>query len=330
MYYNARYYDPTAGRFTQADTILDGLNRYTYVRNRPTNATDPTGHDMCAGGGGGCGGARQGDYNGDGVVCPRAPTTCGDSAPLVMPGTNLANPGPSTALVEFTVAALALAGCTGGVAASPFTMGTSAVVGCGTAATVIGGAAGNAHADRPLTDGLITDAALGAATTLAGIGAGKAVSAIARSVAARAGYGAAANAVDDAAAIADDLANIADDAAGIADDAVQGAVPDPEPQLLPNGDPNRDGPAAWVNAVDADGNVRMYASTGKPSHLHAEEVAQAAQPGSPMSRVWAGADRQVIPSGKKLKSARRVRRSFRRSYSLIMWNLTGADRGRPS
>jgi RHS repeat-associated protein len=44
MHYRARQYDPTLGRFLQADTItVDGLNRYTYVRNNPLNATDPTG-----------------------------------------------------------------------------------------------------------------------------------------------------------------------------------------------------------------------------------------------------------------------------------------------
>jgi RHS repeat-associated protein len=44
MFYNARYYDPVAGRFTQADTILaDGPNRYTYVLNNPLARVDPTG-----------------------------------------------------------------------------------------------------------------------------------------------------------------------------------------------------------------------------------------------------------------------------------------------
>lgn len=41
--YNARHYDPTLGRFIMADTLLDGLNRYTYVRNNPLRYTDPTG-----------------------------------------------------------------------------------------------------------------------------------------------------------------------------------------------------------------------------------------------------------------------------------------------
>jgi RHS repeat-associated protein len=44
-YYNARYYDPTVGQFTSADTQVDGLNRYGYVHGNPETATDPTGHD---------------------------------------------------------------------------------------------------------------------------------------------------------------------------------------------------------------------------------------------------------------------------------------------
>ena len=43
MFYNARYYDPVVGRFTQADSVLDCTNRYTYVRNNPTMFADPTG-----------------------------------------------------------------------------------------------------------------------------------------------------------------------------------------------------------------------------------------------------------------------------------------------
>jgi RHS repeat-associated protein len=42
-YYGARYYDPELGRFLQADTILDGLNRYTYCGNNPINYVDPSG-----------------------------------------------------------------------------------------------------------------------------------------------------------------------------------------------------------------------------------------------------------------------------------------------
>ncbi len=50
MYYGARYYDATLGRFVSADTIVpqagnpQGLNRYSYVGNNPLKYTDPSGH----------------------------------------------------------------------------------------------------------------------------------------------------------------------------------------------------------------------------------------------------------------------------------------------
>ena len=49
-FYNARYYDPTLARFTQADTIVpepgnpQSLNRYSYVLNRPLFLIDSQGH----------------------------------------------------------------------------------------------------------------------------------------------------------------------------------------------------------------------------------------------------------------------------------------------
>ncbi|MCB9148605.1 MAG: RHS repeat-associated core domain-containing protein [Caldilineaceae bacterium] len=49
-YYNARYYDDHIGQFVSPDTIVpDGINlfdwnRYMYVRGRPLNANDPSGH----------------------------------------------------------------------------------------------------------------------------------------------------------------------------------------------------------------------------------------------------------------------------------------------
>jgi len=44
-YYRARYYDPKPGRFLSEDSIRfsAGVNFYPYVKNAPTNATDPTG-----------------------------------------------------------------------------------------------------------------------------------------------------------------------------------------------------------------------------------------------------------------------------------------------
>ena len=52
-FYNARYYDPALGRFTQADTIVpeagnpQALNRYSYVLNNALRYVDPTGHAYC-------------------------------------------------------------------------------------------------------------------------------------------------------------------------------------------------------------------------------------------------------------------------------------------
>ncbi|MCA9382242.1 RHS repeat-associated core domain-containing protein [Candidatus Dojkabacteria bacterium] len=46
MYYNARYYDPVRGRFIQADSVNDGLNRYMYVSGNPVNANDPSGNKL--------------------------------------------------------------------------------------------------------------------------------------------------------------------------------------------------------------------------------------------------------------------------------------------
>ncbi|MBE3577290.1 MAG: hypothetical protein IMX00_06325 [Limnochordales bacterium] len=42
-YFNARYYDPAAGRFLSSDPARQGLNYYVYVSNRPLSSTDPTG-----------------------------------------------------------------------------------------------------------------------------------------------------------------------------------------------------------------------------------------------------------------------------------------------
>jgi len=49
-YYNARYYDPTIGRFISPDIVVQNsanpqtLNRYCYCLNNPLKYTDPTGH----------------------------------------------------------------------------------------------------------------------------------------------------------------------------------------------------------------------------------------------------------------------------------------------
>src|SRR5258706_12275455 len=51
MYYNARWYDRSLGRFAQADTVVpggvQGYDRYAYTGNNPINYTDPSGHNAC-------------------------------------------------------------------------------------------------------------------------------------------------------------------------------------------------------------------------------------------------------------------------------------------
>jgi RHS repeat-associated protein len=54
MYYNARWYDSSLGRFAQADTVVpvgvQGLDRYSYTGNNPVNFADPSGHkQVCTG-----------------------------------------------------------------------------------------------------------------------------------------------------------------------------------------------------------------------------------------------------------------------------------------
>ena len=48
IYYRARYYDPTIGRFTQRDPkgFIDGINRYAYAVNNPVNYRDPRGANI--------------------------------------------------------------------------------------------------------------------------------------------------------------------------------------------------------------------------------------------------------------------------------------------
>jgi RHS repeat-associated protein len=51
MFYNARWYDPSLGRFAQADMIVppgvQGLDRYAAMNNNPVRYTDPSGHVPC-------------------------------------------------------------------------------------------------------------------------------------------------------------------------------------------------------------------------------------------------------------------------------------------
>jgi RHS repeat-associated protein len=59
QYSGSRFYDPSAGQFVSADTMLPGngldplgLSRYAYVEGNPVDRTDPTGHRFSDGNGG--------------------------------------------------------------------------------------------------------------------------------------------------------------------------------------------------------------------------------------------------------------------------------------
>jgi hypothetical protein len=56
MFYNARWYDPVSGRFSQADSIIpeqsqgtQAWDRFAYTNNNPVRYTDPTGHCITGG-----------------------------------------------------------------------------------------------------------------------------------------------------------------------------------------------------------------------------------------------------------------------------------------
>jgi RHS repeat-associated protein len=44
-YFNARYYDPTTGRFLTEDPSRKGVNWYAYRENDPINRVDPNGKE---------------------------------------------------------------------------------------------------------------------------------------------------------------------------------------------------------------------------------------------------------------------------------------------
>ncbi|MFZ1507396.1 MAG: RHS repeat-associated core domain-containing protein [Anaerolineae bacterium] len=91
-FYNARYYDPALGRFTQADTLIpqpqnpQALNRYSYALGNPLRFTDPSGHRVC-----------EGAVNCDGgdppFSPPPAPTYSGPCISVVCLPTPIPTPG---------------------------------------------------------------------------------------------------------------------------------------------------------------------------------------------------------------------------------------------
>jgi RHS repeat-associated protein len=161
MYYRARYYDPQVGRFVSADTIVphpadpQDLNRYSYVRNNPTNYTDPSGHWPW---GGGCVFGKNSDGS-----CWGAQETRG-----VVGG--LADMAPEVA-TAFVVGAVCVAsGATG----------PGALVFCGGAAAVAGGAAERATSGGSVWDvsAMLEDFVIGAAASAVAVEASNAYRAV--------------------------------------------------------------------------------------------------------------------------------------------------------
>jgi RHS repeat-associated protein len=76
MFYQARFYDPSLGRFAQADSIVpggvQGLDRYAYVFNSPLNLVDPSGHNP--------------ECGPDGVWCDDDPGNDNDYPSMPLPG----------------------------------------------------------------------------------------------------------------------------------------------------------------------------------------------------------------------------------------------------
>lgn len=79
MFYNARWYDPSLGRFAQADTIVpagvQGYDRYAYTNNNPLKYTDPSGHKIV------CAGPSDSYCYDDSIPAPVTPTPTPTPAP---------------------------------------------------------------------------------------------------------------------------------------------------------------------------------------------------------------------------------------------------------
>lgn len=104
-YYNARYYNPVWGKFTQADRANDDVNRYAYVGNNPVNRIDPSG--KAVEGTGGIGGYGTTSTTATSLRPLRSRGECmygchnGDSGILFNPGTPM--PEEDQTLMSVTV-----------------------------------------------------------------------------------------------------------------------------------------------------------------------------------------------------------------------------------
>jgi RHS repeat-associated protein len=105
MYYNARYYDPSIGRFITADDVIpdpdksQSYNRYMYVDGNPVNGRDPSGHWSLGGVVSACVGAVLGGATGAGVAYSAYKAVKGGYAKAAWKGSkNWVNSNKSTAI----------------------------------------------------------------------------------------------------------------------------------------------------------------------------------------------------------------------------------------
>ena len=111
LYYcHARWYDSTVGRFLQADSVLDGFNRYAYCHNNPIRFADPTGNhcwpwpDWMFGKGGSESGGQGSGSDDDGSPSSDSTSTTGEEGSSGSSSTSNSSYNPSqspTALYNY-------------------------------------------------------------------------------------------------------------------------------------------------------------------------------------------------------------------------------------
>ena len=130
-YYNARYYDPSIGIFTTADTIIPdesdplSYNRHMYVRGNPINYTDPSGHFFVSL-----------------LIAIGIGALVGGATSYVAHGISTGDWTSSAAGMAFGVGAVA--GAVGGVTGFAVGVGVSTLIGGGALGSILGGTVGGA------------------------------------------------------------------------------------------------------------------------------------------------------------------------------------------
>ncbi len=281
-YLNARYYDPVLSRFLSPDPLMDPgdprtLDAYRYAENNPVAYTDASGlRSMCTTSGGRAEMDCMGRESNAGVDYHTGSTKVVNSRAKVRSGRYGGNTGPGDGSASrWDPASGPLFVSTGVVSyddtfsfdheASTGTTLVTSTVDCGS----------DVHAGF----GQVNDYCVGLLKQRAIRDLRERDGWFNRSLAWYGDHSDAITATIAVAGVAGGSYSLGKSRA--ATTSVE-RVPNPEPQHLPNGSPNR-GPAAWVNTRDKSGNVVTHSSS---PGVHAEIAAQRAVPGAQMSEVW--------------------------------------------